>query len=92
MKRSFLAPLWPPLESLNRLYVARGLPRLADVYGIVEPLMAEYTANLTTRFDDELEAAWQRERWEAMEAPRVVPREVPVQLLPQWRLDRRALL
>jgi hypothetical protein len=60
------APLWPPLESLNRLYVARGLPRLADVYGIVEPLMAEYTANLTTRFDDELEAAWQRERWEAM--------------------------
>jgi hypothetical protein len=43
------APLWPPLESLNRLLVGRGMERLVDVHAIVEPLMAEYIANLTTR-------------------------------------------
>jgi len=57
------APLWPPLESLNRLLSAHGEPILLDVHAIVEPLMHEYIANLTTRFDVELEAAWSREQW-----------------------------
>jgi len=43
------APLWPPLESLNRLLASKGLSRLADVHAIVEPLMQEYIANFTTR-------------------------------------------
>eukprot|EP00967_Tisochrysis_lutea_P126930 scaffold215341_cov30-Tisochrysis_lutea.AAC.5 len=46
------APLWPPLESLNRLLSAHGEPILLDVHAIVEPLMHEYIANLTTRCGD----------------------------------------
>ena len=65
---------WPMLEEINELLVARSLPALTlragsagkggkepvtDVSELMTPLIDEWIAHLTTRFDNELDAAWQ---------------------------------
>ena len=55
--------LWPPLNEFDHILQHHGIPPIADAASLIAPLITEYIANLTTRFDSELEAAWRRETW-----------------------------
>ena len=70
---------WPMLSELQQLLADAGLPPLAlraarggdaavsDVAEAMSPLVTEWVSHLTTRFDSELDAAWQRETWDPID-------------------------
>ena len=66
------AAVWPLLGALDRRLRAAGLPPLdlggglTDVSELMAPLVSGWITHLTTRFDEELELAWQRETWEPL--------------------------
>ncbi|KAL1503093.1 hypothetical protein AB1Y20_011156 [Prymnesium parvum] len=74
------ASAWPMLEELNQLLNANGLsplelraggkdkPPVTEVVELMSPLINEWTSNLTTRFDKQLDAAWKRETWVSINA------------------------